>query len=365
MRRIALIASFAVFVVAPSSAAARTISHWGTFIGGNNPSEVFSPITIPGGEVAAVQASNSSGYALESDGTIMAWGDNNQGQLGDGTTTEAQEDAVQVELPVGVRPVAIGQARNEAVAVTSTGHVYAWGQNQQGALCLNGTKLTTPIEVPGLGGIVAAAGGSTHMLYLTSSGHVLVCGSNENGELGLGEGVAAARTPTEVPGLSDITQIAAAGGAGGRSAAIDAKGELFMWGNNEFGQIGVGSSAPVIWTPEHVSLPEAVASVSVGGDLPNGNGAVLALTSSGALYGWGDGAGGAIGDGSTQEQLSPVFTGMHFAQVATGGQQSFGLTSAGELFGLVQSPSGGRRVLLQRGVSAISATAETAVSLIG
>jgi alpha-tubulin suppressor-like RCC1 family protein len=364
MRRIALVAALVVFAVAPSAAAARTAAHWGTFIGGDDSSEIFAPISISGGEVVAVQASNSSGYALDSDGAILAWGDNNQGQLGDDSTTDVQEGAVQVDLPVGVKAIAVGQARNEAVAVTSSGRVYAWGQNQQSALCVKGTKLTVPTEAPGLSDIVAAAGGSTHMLYLTSSGHVLVCGSNESGEIGLGEDVAGAAVPTEVPGLSGITQIAAAGGAGGRSAAVNGKGELFMWGNNEFGQIGVGSSAPVIWTPEHVSLPEPVSSVSVGGDLPNGNGAVLALTSSGALYGWGDGANGAIGDGSTQEELSPVFTGLHFAQIATGGQQSFGLTAAGNLFGFVQTQAGNKRVLLQRGVSAISATAASAVSLV-
>lgn len=367
MRRTALAASFALLLVAPSAAGARSVDHWGTFVGGDEPFEVFTPISIAGAETTTVQASNSSGYELDSNGTVMAWGDNNAGQLGDGSTADVQEGAVQVELPAGVRAVAIGQARNEAVAVTSSGRVYAWGQNEQGSLCVKGTKLTTPVEVPGLKEIVAAAGGSTHMLYLTASGRVLVCGSNENGELGLGEEVAATRTPVEVPGLTNIKQIGAAGGAGGRSAAVNAKGELFMWGDNEFGQIGVGSSAPVIWTPTHVSLPEPVSTVAVGGDAPNGNGAVLVLTSSDALYGWGDGADDAIGDGSTEEKLSPVATGLHFAKIATGGQQSFGLMANGNLFSFGQDNPGSKRepVLVQRGVEEISATAQTAVSLVG
>ncbi|HEV3048239.1 MAG TPA: hypothetical protein VGY13_12870 [Solirubrobacteraceae bacterium] len=365
LRRIALFALSFAMLAAPSLASAHTVTRIGSYIGGDEPFETSTPMSVASGEVVAVQASNSSGYALDADGSVQAWGDNQAGQLGNGST-EDSEAAVTVRLPSGVKAASIGQARNEAVAVTPSGHVFAWGANERGSLCMSRGHLTAPAEVPGLTNIVAAAGGSTHMLYLTAAGRVLVCGSNENGELGLGEAVQATSRPLEVPGLTGITQIGAAGGAGGRSAAINGKGELFMWGDNEFGQIGVGSSAPVVWTPEHVVLPEPVISVAVGGDAPNGNGAVLALTKSDALFGWGDGAAGAIGDRSAENELSPVATGLHFAQIATGGQQSFGLNASGELFTWGQTGQVGHRrpAFLQAGVLSVSATAQTGVSLV-
>jgi|GEM_PF-2228938 len=354
----------------PAAAAAQTPSHWGTYIGGSSPFTEVSPFPFTElGETVAVQASNSSSYALEANGTVFAWGDGNRGQLGNGAFKDSPETAVQVQLPVGVKAVALGEAKNEAAAVDSSGHVFVWGGNAGSALCVRGAAIGTPVKVPGLSGVVAASGGNEHMMFLTGEGTVLVCGSNAVGALGVGERVLDEPTPTLVPGLTHIVQISS---GAGYSAARNSSGEIFMWGKNEHSHIGIGSSEPVIWTPVHVVLPEPAISVSAGGD--NNNGATLALTASNAVYSWGDGAEGVMGNGSNEEQPLPINTGLHFAQIATGGEDSFGITSSGELFawgwniggdlgigmggGAAKSP-----VFVASGVSSISATAETSISL--
>lgn len=371
MRRLALLIvplALALAVAAPASAHKVFIIGSEYSGGGGEAFRHDTPFYTGDAEGVLVEDSNASQYVLNSDGAVQAAGENTHGQLGDGSMT-GSESLVTVELPKGVTVRSMGEADAEAVAVTTSGTVYGWGWNRADSLCVPGEDKETPATLP-LSNIVAAAGGGEHMLYLTGSGNVLACGRNLYGELGVGERPAASARPMEVPGLTSVKQITA---GGGDSCALTVKGEVWCWGSNLYGKVGVGSTARAIFTPTHVSLPEAAVEIYAGGD--NKNGATLALTASHTLYAWGDGGSGALGTGSKEDEWSPVDTGMHYESIATGGQNSFGITSGGELFawgsdsacglgngrcwGAVLTPT-----LLSTGVLQVSSTATSAMYLV-
>lgn len=332
MRRYALVVSCLLVVscVVPAAASARSAYFFGNFIGGGPSSqEQETPTPTSLTEVVAVQASNDSDYALKSDGTVWAWGNDEMGQLGDGTGTSSATP-VQVAIPGGEHIVAIGQARNEGVAISSTGKVFGWGEDSFFSLCIPARpgSLKSPVEIPSLSGeeIVAESGGGAHTLWLKKNGEVLACGNR--GSSGLGpNGRAPLGDPTPIPGLEDIVEISGSGAAGARTES----GEVFMWGSNEHGQVGVGSSSETVLSPTRVSLPGPATQVASGGDtLSNGSsGAVVG----GKLYMWGDDQYGQLGDGQRTNETTPIATGLEYSHIAIAGVITLGLTASGELQG--------------------------------
>jgi alpha-tubulin suppressor-like RCC1 family protein len=370
MKWISTVAAVGACLCLAPAANAGTVSHWGSYLNGEEALQP-TPLAVSGlSEVVSVDASNSSGYALAGNGTVWAWGNGQYGQLGDGSLGSSLTTPVQVKIPA--RIVSIGEAKNEGLAIDSTGQAWVWGENGSNSLCVRGKAIATPVKVGGLRDVVAGQGGEEHTLWLTPAGGVLSCGRNTWGELGLGEAVDEARTPTPVPGLSEIVQVS----VGERtSAARDGKGRVFMWGDNVHGAIGVGSKAATIWTPGYVTLPGPASEVSTGGDLED-NGSSFAVLPGETLYGWGDDNHGQVGDDSTADKLSPVNTGLHFASVVAGGVFSLGLTKEGEVYswggGFGGSLGVGGRsgpaftpIFVESGVSEISATAKNAEDLHG
>jgi alpha-tubulin suppressor-like RCC1 family protein len=362
-----------LLVASTAAAATHTAEYFGTFYGGGFDDEQSAPAATGLSEVAAVQASNSSDYVLLADGQVWAFGSGGAGQLGDGSTANT-ETPVRVRIPESVKIVSIGQARNEGIAISSTGAVYGWGEDSDGSLCLKGGKrkrpggasktLDTPVEIASLYGdsVIAESGGGAHTLWLMADGHVLACGNQDSS--GLGESAPApGSTPTEIPGLSNVVQISGSGA----SAALTSSGEVFAWGPNGHGQVGIGSSAETVFTPTHVKLPEAATEVATGGD--NGaNGSSAAILKSGALYSWGDDKHGQLGNGNTNGSSTPVDTGLSYANVVVGGEVTLGLTATGELqsfgnpaHGMLGDPSHGSGLspgLVASGVTGMSSVAE-------
>ena len=162
-------------------------------------------------DVIAISASGNHSLALKSDGTVWAWGTNTYGQLGDGTTT-ARTLPVQVSGLSSVKAISAGFVSYfHSLALKSDGTVWAWGQNNYGQLG-NGTTdssaHSTPAQVPGLSGISVIAAGDANSFALEQSGNVVwAWGFNNNGEANysggpLGDGTTINRSsPVQVSGI--------------------------------------------------------------------------------------------------------------------------------------------------------------------
>jgi alpha-tubulin suppressor-like RCC1 family protein len=283
--------------------------------------------------IVALAAGNASDMALDSTGHVWTWGDGVNGVLGQGNTTDQVTSAVEVSgLPT---IVAIGEADDTDVAIDTSGNVWGWGWNEGGQLCTGNTKEhKSPILLTNLSGVVAAAGGGTHMTYLLANGTIEACGKNSAGQLGDGT-FTSSTTPVTVTGLpaSPITAITAGPST---STVLLENGQVWDWGNNQYGQLGNGtkqkSDVPVL-----VKLPSAVAQVYAGGD-DRANGQSLALLRNGEVWGWGNNAQGQLGNGTTRKvnrnplKATALPSGVTFKYLASGGAQSLGLDSDGNVW---------------------------------
>jgi len=297
MRRTAL-ALFCGLVLSTvlACSASAAVDHWGLGTLTPTPVEnVNDPILIDAG--------NADGFAIEANGTVKAWGSNRYGDLGDGSMkSHTGEKAVTVDLPAGVQAVSLGESERSGYAVTSTGEVYDWGDNQNGDLCQGEqeTDIATPEKIAGLTEVVAAQGAEHHVLFLLADGQVEVCGWNNEGEDGLGSEVNEARTPTLLPGVADIVEMSASPKG---STLLNSSGEVFVFGSNKGGQDGLGKKVRQADEPTRLPLPGPASEVSNGGGTPESHTLVLV---EGVPYGWGLNELGQIGDGTTTNKLTPV-----------------------------------------------------------
>jgi alpha-tubulin suppressor-like RCC1 family protein len=227
-------------------------------------------VSLPSGTVVtAIGGGSNNSLALTSTGQVLAWGLNSSGQLGNGTTVDSTTP-VAVNIP-GTTITAIAGGSAHSLALTSTGTVLAWGNNTYGQLGNgNTTNSSTPVVVSLASGttVTAIASGSmssgVHSLALTSAGQVLAWGLNNYGQLGNGTTTTFSATPVSVSLPSGTTVTAIAAGSF-HSLALTSTGKLLAWGGNGFGQFGngttTGSNTPVL-----VSTFPAGLAIACGGD---------------------------------------------------------------------------------------------------
>ena len=312
---------------------------------------ITAPVAIElPGKALQVALGQTTQYALLEDGTVVAWGSNDEGQLGNGPLGASGElgrypkpSVTPVHVTGLSRIVQIAAGPKHAVALDRDGTVWAWGRRDNGEIGdgepkrSGALKAIGPIRVPGLEGITQIAADSSHNLALRSDGHVMAWGSNNHGELGLGTRATGWR-PAEVPGLDRVVAIAAGIGSvagGGISGAVRDDGTVWMWGSNASAMMGNGLG-PLSPDDEggRVLSPVPVKGIKGARHLSLGAGHVAALLADGTLRMWGHGGFGQTGVGTAAEyQRTPVITKLaNVAAVYLGGFQSMAVRTDGTLW---------------------------------
>jgi alpha-tubulin suppressor-like RCC1 family protein len=291
-------------------------------LGEGSTTDSATPVAISGlSNVAEVAGGGVHSVALRRDGTVWAFGAGASGQLGNGGTADS---ATPVQVPglSGVTAVAAGG--HHSLALLADSRVFAWGAGDSGQLGRGTTSdSTTPVQVTGLTGIVAIAAGASHSLAVRRDGTVWGFGAGSSGQLGNG-GTSNSLVPVQVSGLTGAQSVAS-GPAASHSLALRTDGTLLAWGSNSQGQIGNGTVTDSLMP---VAVLTGVRAASAAGEH------TVAAKTAGTSWSWGDNTRGQIGDGSTTQRLTPVQVSGISGAVDTGAglAHSVALLSNGQVF---------------------------------
>ena len=287
----------------------------GTLESKTSPAQVL--VSAGGSALAGVKAIAAGGnhsLAIAADDTVWAWGLNSSGQLGDNTSV-SKINPVQVLSSDGVTPLsgvtAIAAGGTFSLALRNDGTVWAWGNNTNGQLGNNTlVASSTPVQVvvsggSALTGIKAIAAGGSHALALKDDGtNIYAWGYNKFGQLGDGT-VISSNVAVNVITTGVVTAISA--GLDHSLAVIG--GRVYAWGYNYYGQLGNGAAllndAPVM-TPQTVIDQDEVFLSLIVDVIATGHHSIARATN-GTIWTWGNNSYGQLGDGTTVSRSKANF----------------------------------------------------------
>jgi alpha-tubulin suppressor-like RCC1 family protein len=272
------------------------------------------PVSVVGNVVAGAAGGYHSLFMMP-DGTLWAMGYNNYGQLGNGTTSNTN-------LPVNVASnvVAVAGGYEHSLFVTADGTLWAMGYNMYGQLG-NGTTGSTNRPVSVASNVMAVAAGEYHSLFLKTDGTLWAMGYNNDGQLGVGTTIYYTNWPVSV--ASNV--VAAAAGVF-HSLFVKADGTLWAMGNNSYGQLGSGTWNNAILLP--IMVGSNVVAVAAGGFHS------LFVKTDGTLWAMGENNSGQLGNGKTINTNWPVAVASNVVVAAAGNSHSLFVKTDGTLWAM-------------------------------
>jgi len=252
---------------------------------------------------AFISAGGTHNLAVKRDGSLWTWGENGNGRTGLGMSGDT----------ITTTPTRIGNdtdwlfisaGDNHSLAIKRNGTLWAWGANSNGKLGDGTTtQRTSPIQIGRDTDWAFISAGDTHSLALKSNGTLWAWGGNREGQLGNGtEGSGnISNTPIQIGRETNWATVSAGGNMSGSfSIGIKADGTLWGWGNNSSGRTGLGTTSRNTTTPTRVGTASNWVYATAGSNFS------IAARNDGTLWAWGSNSNGQLGDGSTSTRNSPV-----------------------------------------------------------
>ncbi len=277
--------------------------------GGENQDERWDPIEIPSlrsYRIISLAAQGFHSVALLDDGRVLVWGSNNFGQLGLGDQ-ESRPNPTLMTGPFAKQKIAsIASGVEHTIALTEDRALYSWGSNSSGQLGLGfksdfvsiPTKITIGIQGED---IASVATGYNHTLALTENGKVYSWGSNETGQLGL-ESPAAQDTPTQIKGDLLQKRVISISANNNYSMALTEDGNVYVWGWNYNGQLGLGDEIDRTLPTRIDSLSHKRIATIQAGFLHT----AVQVENDDAFYLWGNNHYGQLMTNSIDRKVSPI-----------------------------------------------------------
>jgi alpha-tubulin suppressor-like RCC1 family protein len=279
-------------------------------------------VPLPGAALQLALAGNH-GCALLEDGAVNCWGANGDGQLGIGGFVPSTSGPVPV-TGLGAA-VAVSAGQDTSCALLGDGTVWCWGHNSDRQLG-DGTTTPSPVplQIPGLVDVVDVSVGIDGTVCARTAAKELFCwGENDEGELGLGFTSSNEGTPQQVSSLSEVTDIAVQQ----HVCAVTGQGEAYCWGRNWYGELGTSNGS----SPSPRLVPIAVRLVAVAPGYVH----TCGLAEDGSVWCWGSNLYGQLGTGSSATTAIPAqVQGLPgpAVQLVSGGNTTCALTEAGRAY---------------------------------
>ena len=316
-----------------------------------------------------IQIESGDNYmvAIKQDGTLWSWGRNNNGQLGDGTTTDRN---IPTQIGTNSDWNSISTGTNHTIAIRNNGSIWGWGGNGNykiGIITTSFVLIPTQIGTATNWNYVSA--GDKHTMAIKTDGTLWAWGRNFEGQLGIGTTVGQIQIPTQVGTATNWNVVAAglknsfatrsgntlwgwgSGGAVGDGTNIDrlspvqigtgtnwimpyanvsamarkSDGTLWAWGNNGYGQLGIGSNSDQL-SPVQMGTANNWRSVSMG------FGHTLAVNTFNSLYAWGWNVSGQLGNGTTVNTNIPTLLSQNVLKIAAGDFQNMATLSTTQVY---------------------------------
>lgn len=264
---------------------------------------------------------------------LFACGRNDFGQLGTGDDITYNTPQLVASLNEK-RVIAVSAGQYHSLALCSDGSVYSWGRNDKGQLGL-GDQIDrpTPQLVAALSGkmVIEISCGNSFSMAVTTQGGVFSWGSNEDGQLGLGEiPQSFVDIPSPVSALSDL-RISSVCAGGFHAFALDWYSSVFAWGQNRFGQLGLGDfdgyNTPMLIEELQGKFVTALSA---------GQFHSFAIAADRTVYSWGMNASGQLGHGHQANLQLPEIVaelaGRDVVQISAGWEHSIAICRDNSIF---------------------------------